>query len=191
MHQSLGRINMKKSCLCCLALIIGLLVASCNNKEPKSYCTYNGFEPETKLAFWDHPWYDFILMSGIPSNSNNEAVTYLDMQFYKDYGSRPKLGKTGKFTIDVDPNNCGTCLVISTNCVAGICKELYFAGEGDFEIDKWGNKGETFSGSLKNAVFFQIEPDENGYYRYMDEGKIWCVDDYVFETTVQSVYDIN
>ena len=161
---------MKKNCLCCLVFVLGLL-AACNHKnEPASYCTYSGFEPETKLAFWDHPWYDFVLMSGL---SSEEPVTYLDMQFYKNYGSRPELGKTGKLSIDVDPNNCGTCLVISTNCVAGICKELYFAGEGEFEITKWGHKGEVFSGSLKDAVFFQIEPDENGYYRYVENGKIW------------------
>lgn len=172
-------------------LAVLFVIAGCSDSEKQpefdlTGCDNVGFEPVTKMAFWDHPWYDFILMSG---QSIEEPVTYLDLQFYKKAGSQPAIGKTGKLAVDIDPNDCGTCVIISTKCVEGICEELYFAGEGEINITSWGAaKGETFSGSLNNAVFYQIEPD-GMYYKYKDNGKIWCVPNYEFSTEIQSVHD--
>ena len=173
-----------------IGMVAALFAVSCDNKSENdvpSYCDMNGFTPKTEMAFWDHPWYDFILMSG---SSTSEPVTFLDMQFYKSYGSQPNLGKIGKIKLDVDPNDCGACLIISTNCVSGICESLYFAGEGELNISSWGQDGEKFSGELKDAVFFEIEIDESGYYRYKDDGKIWCLQKYDFDTTIQSVKEL-
>jgi len=106
------------------------------------------------------------------------------------YQADPYYGPTGPGSYDLSGSNyadCSLCVLVIEECTDDyMCEKVYFASEGQLEVERLSMDGGPFIATLTDAVFEEVSIDAETYEsRPVSGGDEWCVDDMVIEVPIQ------
>lgn len=143
---------------------------------PLASCDRQGFTPTGEAAERD-----FELEVLFYTGAN--ATERFNVDFYFSLGATDGAQQIAFSGEGLD--TCAECVFLRTGCGSLLCETTFMAQTGTLTIEAMGGEGESFVGSLQDAVFREVEIDSGTQETtVVTDGASWCLDDYTFDVTV-------
>jgi len=155
--------------------------------EEDPSCDVDGFDVAIHQAIQDNQNIDQPLFFYQARTTDTAPFDELRILSYQ---ADPYNGPTGPGTYDLSGSNyadCALCVLVIEECTDDyMCEKVYFASEGQLDVERLSMDGGPFIATLTGAVFEEVSIDEETYEsRPVSGGDEWCVDDMVIELPIQ------